>query len=436
MNIPASDIIKDNLQFLAILIIWILAGIASPFVGVAAIALSVILLKKKGMHMEILLGFFFILILSDSREYAMEFAAKGKDIYLVLMALMMFIDKNYFKPFNKLYQYLLLFILIAFISLINSENPIVGAQKTLSYLLVFMVIPNYLLSAFRERGDDLLKGLTMTGIIILGGGLAMKFISPDLVTLAGRFNGLLGNPNGLGIFSFLFFLMFSIIKSYRPTLFSKNEVLLIYGLIFISVWLSGSRGSLLAMVIFMFFSYFNKMSPFLGFILLLIAIVVNEIVTANMVSIVLALGLQDFFRLDTLEQGSGRLIAWVFIWEHIQDNLFLGKGFAHTEYIFRKNYNKLAMMGHQGNAHNSFLTFWMDTGLIGLLAYIIGIFAIVFKAAQNSRLAVPVLYAVCFSAFFESWLTASLNPFTIQFIIIFTILIFIEPRNEGVKLTQ
>jgi hypothetical protein len=43
------------------------------------------------------------------------------------------------------------------------------------------------------------------------------------------------------------------------------------------------------------------------------------------------------------------------------------------------------------------------------------------RVAKKSLTAIPVLYTVLFYAFFESWLTASLNPYTIQLFVIVTI---------------
>ena len=44
-----------------------------------------------------------------------------------------------------------------------------------------------------------------------------------------------------------------------------------------------------------------------------------------------------------------------------------------TELLYKENYQLLSRLGHQGNAHNSFLTIWYDTGIIGLLGFITGL---------------------------------------------------------------
>jgi hypothetical protein len=57
-----------NIQFIVMLLIWIAAGqIATP-VALGVIAISVILLKRKDYYSELIIGFIFILMLSDSRQ--------------------------------------------------------------------------------------------------------------------------------------------------------------------------------------------------------------------------------------------------------------------------------------------------------------------------------------------------------------------------------
>jgi O-antigen ligase len=136
-------------------------------------------------------------------------------------------------------------------------------------------------------------------------------------------------------------------------------------------------------------------------------------------------------RLDTFSTLSGRSVAWEFAWQQIQTDFFIGKGFSYTEYIYKINYDYLSMLGHQGAAHNSYLTFWLDTGLIGLILFLIGLGITFFKASKLSPLAMPLLYAVLLSNNFESWITASLNPFTIQLLIILSVIF-----NQKFKLQE
>lgn len=374
------------------------------------------------MYSELIIGFFFILILSDSHQLSLSFATDIKNLYITLLGLFLLFDTKEFNPFDKLYQKFIPFFLIALLCLINSETFLVGLEKTLSYLLLLIIVPNYILSSYRKDGESFLISLIWLGTFILLTGFVLIFINRDIVYLKDRYCGILGNPNGLGIFTFMFFLVVSVISNYYPNLFERKENIIIYSSIILSIIQCGSRTALIAILIFLFFKYFYKISPFLGFILFLIILIAYQLITDNIEYIIISLGLQKYFRLDTLESGSGRIIAWTFAWEQIQPHFFFGKGFHYTDYLFKKNYTTLSMMGHQGNAHNSYLTFWLDTGLVGLVLYMRGFLLSFFKAAKKTIIAIPIMYAVLFSVFFESWLSASLNPFTIQLIIILTLI--------------
>ncbi|MES2513960.1 MAG: O-antigen ligase family protein [Bacteroidota bacterium] len=301
-------------------------------------------------------------------------------------------------------------------------------QKVLSYVLLFSFFPNYFLFVYLKYGPYLFKGLIFLVSVLVLVGLGFSFLNYDIIILAGRYRGLLGNPNGLGLFLYLFIILFAIINERFPHVFSKAEIYFVYGICFISLLKCGARSSLLAVMMFFFFKRFYKLSPILGFFIFLITLFIYQLVSQNLVDIILALGLGDQLRVNTIESGSGRLIAWEFAWQKIQDNFYIGNGFNYTEYIYRQNYEYLSKLGHQGSAHNSYLTIWLDTGLIGLLCFLMGLLFMFLKAAKRSTLAIPFLYTVLFSNYFESWLTASLNPFTIQFLLIVSMLFL--PLNE------
>jgi O-antigen ligase len=416
--------IRQNLHFVFILLIWLFSGIYLDAVVFGVIVITMLLLRQRRMYEELFLGFFFILILSDSRQYALWWASNIKDVYILLLALFLIIDRDQFQPLNKMFRSFILFFIVALFSLIlygEVKSVNISLQKTLSYFLLILIVPNYITLIFREKGTELFRHIVFFICTLLVAGIFLKYTKPETVMLVGRFTGILGNPNGLGIFCFMFFLVFSVMLKLRPELFSRKDRLIVFGLIFVSVIMSGSRSSIFAILLFWSFVYFYRLSPLAGFLSFAGIIVAYEVITSNIEPIIIALGLQDFFRIETLKEGSGRFVAWEFAWDNIKQQIFIGKGFTHNEYLFAQNDVYLSFKGHQGNVHNSYLTFWLDTGLIGVVSYLVALVAQFIKAARRSPLAMPVLYAIFFSANYESWLTASLNPFTIQMFIILTI---------------
>jgi O-antigen ligase len=425
----------NNNQFIFIGIVWVLVGMYAGPVIYVVLPLMLFLLNSKKMNLEILLGFFLILTLSDSRLNSLKFAADAKNIYIVVLSLFSFKEMRSQNISVDFYKYFIAFFFISILTVFFNPNIILSFQKTLSYILFFTFLPNYLFIVYKQYGTLVFKSIVYFVALILALGIIFNYINPGITNLVGRFRGLLGNPNGLGLYTFLFILLFTIINEHVKDLFSRSEKIVIYGLALFCLLKCGARTSLVSVLMFLFFVRFYKISSLLGFVIFVFSVIIYQLVSDNLVSIIISLGLGDQFRVETLESGSGRIIAWKFAWDQIQDNFYLGKGFSYTEYIFKQNYDYLSRLGHQGAAHNAYLTIWLDTGLIGLLLYLIGLLMTFLKAAKRSKLAIPMLYSVLFSNYYESWITASLNPFTIQLVFMITI-IFIYDFKDNAKSTE
>ena len=186
--------------------------------------------------------------------------------------------------------------------------------------------------------------------------------------------------------------------------------------------MTGSRTALIAIILFFVFNRVKYLSNTVSLTIFIILIASYEYLLFYLPNLIVSLGLEDFFRLDTLEEGSGRFLAWGFAWERIQGVFFFGGGFNHTTYVFQVFQDELSKLGHQGNAHNSYLTIWLNTGLVGLVLFSIGLVRSIVAGIKSSSYTLPIVFAVLFSSYFESWLAASLNPFTSLFLISLTIL--------------
>lgn len=433
---------KENIQLFLILTIWLIVGIYGGPLIYGVLPITMFLMQRKDMYEELLLGYLFILILSDSQEGALYFAKEVKNIYISLLAVFIYIDRNDFQPFNSLYKIFIPFFVISLITISFSAGDsffLTGVQKTISFLLSFIVIPNMVLKLYRESATQFLRRFILFIFTIMIIGFLLKYILPETALLLGeRYRGIFGGPNGLGIFCLLSFITFFVINNFFPELFSKNERILIFGIILLSLFYSGSRNALISVLIFYIFQRFFSLSPFLGFILFLVAIFITDLISSNATAIILSLGLGDYFRTNTIEEGSGRYIAWAFAWNQIQNNFFIGKGFAYNEFYMRHHYGELLKLNHQGGIHNSFLTFWMDQGLVGLLIYLYSYILMFIKAAQKSKFAFPIMFAISFSAFFESWLVGSLSPFAFMGMFVFTIITSEEivPQHEDADNTD
>lgn len=385
-------------------------------------------MRRQGDYLNILLGFWFILILSDSLEPIFEFAKNAKHVFIVIFAGILLTDRRILNTDYSFIKIFIPFFILALIAMMYSLDVIVSAQKTLSYFMLYLAVPIYVLHLYQERGKEVFKILVQFAIFILFVGVLLKYTFPDMALLEGRYRGIFGNPNQVGIFVLLIFLLFRITKDFWPDLFTKWEVRFIYLVLALSIYWSGSRNAMISIAIFLLLYRFYKIAPALGFMVLLITAFLFKYINDNLVELVIALNLEEYFRLQTAETGSGRYIAWAFAWEKLQEFFFIGRGFANDELTMRPNYAYLSKLGHQGGVHNSYISLWMDVGLMGVIAYFIPFVLIFIRAAKRSRVALPVMFTLLFTIIFESWLVGSQNPVTIILLMILSMLFYILPQ--------
>jgi len=222
------------------------------------------------------------------------------------------------------------------------------------------------------------------------------------------------------LFCFMLIVLTYTASSINRELLNWKEKVFVYGTAIYFLILSGSRSSFVSVLIFLIFGRFFSASPVFGFVMLLGVFGLSELVLSNIGPIVTALGLDDYVRLQTLENGSGRYFAWDFAWKQIQEYFVFGGGFANDERIMRKHRLYLERMGHQGGVHNSYLSFWFNVGIVGLLLFLRSFILVFVKASKMVPMSLGIMFAVMFSVTYESWLVSSLNPFTILLLIIIT----------------
>ena len=312
--------------------------------------------------------------------------------------------------------------------MVYSINLEVALKKYLSFLLMYFTIPIYVAYLHKHHGSFFWKTLFTFIVGMLTIGLVLGLAVPEIGILAGgRFKGILGNPNGLGIFLNLTFILWLVIREFKLTNFTEKEDKFILFVLLASLFWCGSRNGLMS--VFMFYMVYRmvKIHWSLAIMMVVAVIVFEDLIFISFIELIQFFQLGNYFRLDSLEEGSGRQVAWVFAWVEIQKYFFIGGGFGHDENIFRPNYYWLERLGHNGGVHSSYLSLWFDSGLIGLLLYFGGMITNIVKSFKFSYIGVAFFVSICFNITYESWLIGSLNPFTIIFLIILTIFV------EGLK---
>jgi O-antigen ligase len=420
-----KEVILRNYQFSILLFIWAAAGAYAGLLAYPIVLGSVVLLKMNDRDSEILIGFFFVMILSDNLDPSTAWAKGLKNLYILMMGAFLILDREKFAPLNRLYKRFIPFFVVAIIAMVFSESIFTSFQKTVSYILIFLIVPNYVQMIYREEGKEFFKDLLYFAFGIIVVGYLMRFYLPTMAfSHGGRLRGIFGNPNGLGIYLIMNFVLFSVVINYYKDLFSRQERIMYYMVFAFIIFATGSRTTMAAVLLFLFYLRFYKMSPLIGFVVFIGSIVSIQYVVPNIPLVLNSLGLQESLRTETLEQGSGRTVAWEFAWETIKESPILGKGISFDEYLMNKPENKLMLTraGHEGGVHNTYLILWLNTGLIGVLFFFRAFIGTFLRAAKLTKVAIPVMLTVMFSVTFEPWLASSLNPYMSVFLVVFTMI--------------
>ncbi|NOQ72168.1 MAG: hypothetical protein GQ574_09210 [Crocinitomix sp.] len=420
---------KQHSQFILILAIMYILGVWGGPLIFPVYPAFLFLYGLRGRYFEMFIIAIWTLMLADyvPVENATYDDLKWIKTLKPLVPLTMFFfflrDRESFKPYPKLFIYFIPFVLIVTIGLTDSINLQVGFQKTLSFVLMYLCVPMFVVILHRRDQHNFWKAVFTFIIGMLTIGLILRFVAPDIAMKVGRFKGVLGNPNGLGVFLNLTFILWVLVRRFNLTTFTKKENLYIVFVILLSLIWTGSRNGMMSMFLFYVMYKMIQINWFFALVLLAGILAFNDQIFIVFVVLVEFFGLEGFFRIDSIEEGSGRSIAWAFAWLELQDYFFVGGGFGHDEHVMRPNYKMLSMQGHSGGVHNSYLSMWMDAGILGLSAYFIGILAIIGKTMKNNYIIIAFITSIAFNIYFESWLVASLNPFTIIYLTILTIFI-------------
>lgn len=430
-----KQFLRQHYPLLVFIFIWVMVAAYAGILLYALLPISVFLMRRRDMWQDILFGLLICLVLSDMNMDIQEMLVMktAKYTYIIALGLILLMEQMRMRPMAKVFGIFLPFFVYAFLPILRSHVPIAAVEKTISYGLVFLVIPNYVLYNFRRSGWDFFKNLIWFLVLILLTQHLLPYIGPEWWSyIDGRFRGYFGNPNGLAIFTYLLFVLFTVVNHLRPDLFSRTSKVLIYALLVYYVVTCGARTSLMSTLMFILFIQFFRISTFLGIISFIAFIGIGELLASNLPVIITALGLQDYMRVDTIADGSGRYIAWNYAWDQINEggHFMFGAGFDNENWVMKQARTYLANLGHQGGVHNTYLAFWLNTGIVGLVLFLRSFALIFIKASKNTPISLAIMFSVLFSILYESWLAGSLSPYTSMLLIILTIVSEDEIMNS------
>jgi O-antigen ligase len=199
------------------------------------------------------------------------------------------------------------------------------------------------------------------------------------VWFGSRFCGIFFNPNALGLF--LAILFPAVLERVLAT--RRWHYIGLFGLMLVSLVLSGSRGGVLSALLGLgYVSWRFRPSRLVPVLLVLAAAAWLFVPWAEWSEE------QDrLLRPDTVETGSGRVEAWAAAVELIEDRPVFGYGFGTEELLFHAFQFEGGFRQHQGSyVHNSYLGLATQVGWVGMLTFFVPLLILLLRSLWRSRL--------------------------------------------------
>jgi O-antigen ligase len=429
---------RHSLLMTIILPLLVFGGIGFTPLGWAVVGISAAYLLYKNKHDSVILLTLFVLTMGDSRMPYFQFFKISRMILLIMLTvytLYEFRTKRY--QINTHFLFFSSFISVAVLAMTASPLLSLSINKTLSFAMLYFVALHYFNNKMEQYGSTLMFDVMMVFIGVLAIGLILLPVLPSMVMYGQtRYNGLLGNPNGVGVYVTLSTPVLAYMFDKHPQISSQLKTLAWISLI-VTLLICSSRNAIFSVTIFLMVYYGMKGSwtRRIAFIFVLLPLVGLFFLAIDLQELVFALGLEKYFRVRDFESGSGRVFAWQHAIEMIQKSPIIGCGFGCEEYnfIYRTSY-RLYITGHQGGVHNSYLAFTVNTGLVGVTLFYGFLFNMMRKVRDRSFM-LAFIPAVLFSAMFESWMFSSLNAFHIMFVV-FLVHLIVDTNKEELLISS
>ena len=408
VEVPIEGISKGRL--LVFLSVSILAVISLPNIitGLLALAFWLRVLSSSFGWREATIGAFMLsCILASSRDPGIQY---WKPLRLLSAALMVVEAVKIFRSADVTFRreqmsWLLLITLCTGIPAILSVEARAGFFETVllgSMWVTMMILGTYVVDTSTQKHRTQMI-LTIGWAVLLASAI-LTLVARESTFLGGRWRGVFGNPNEISHWWLFVFLLGLVDAAKRRKSIRKW---LVGGTLLVLV--TGTRGAFVAMCVGAFGVYLylaNRATRLqgvffaatLGALLIYGGTIFNAFVSALP---------ENLSRLDSIQTGGGRFLAWSFAWEEIMLKPWFGQGGGYEERFFYANSDYFSFHNHQGLSHNSWLAFAMNYGIPAAMVLIVGLLASL-RVAQNQfgRIILP---AMLISLTIEGWLTAPMS---------------------------
>lgn len=402
----------ENLNIFSSLFIILTGGIFGGYISASILFVLTFILKKKNITEFLLVMTLITFLLADNFKGPLSFFQNLRFV-IVMVNLIYLLKHNLLK--NNYGNYMFPFAILALIiSIFFSPVGIQSYLRAIAFWLIPLIIFRLISISYKNNAQRTSELLVLIFTLYLGINLLLYFFPIIDVFLKGRFKGLAGNPNGLGLIMMFIYGLFELIQRRNETSLSVLLFLMLKITCLFIIVLTGSRNALISVLIFTIFYrfLFNKRLFFIS--LLGLSFFYYVISLSSFQQLIISFGLSDQLRLDSFADASGRTEVWVVAWDEIKNSLWFGNGILYDDY-FIKNYAENYFGGFQarewGGIWNSYLSLLLDVGLVGTLVYLT-FWIRIFKRSKFLKISVAFTVMCFLSVITESWMAASMNPFT------------------------
>lgn len=328
----------------------------------------------------------------------------------------------------KVYKFPLLYILpfslyAAIISLTSTTSGYIEVLEGAIFLVVAVVLFALIHRAYQQKPIETQQILIGFLILFLGLNVLLLFSPEGKFFLAGRFRGVLRNPNELGLVAMFCYGFFHFMEKKKDSEFPSGFFLGCKILFVVLALLSGSRTAIFGIIFYeIIYRFFNSKLK-IAFSTVLFGVVFYMVIDIGILEIIQALGLSEELRVQTLITGSGRTEVWQVAWEEIKQNPYFGQGMGYdTAFIqdYASQFIGANPARHWYAIWNSYLSLLLNVGIIGFVLYFFFVYKL-FKKAQYRRTATAFIAMALFAGITESWMISSVNAFTPLFFVYWAI---------------
>lgn len=344
-------------------------AILPSWTGVAGLAVSLMVLlavlRKRMSTVDALVGVFLVLTaLASSRLGYHQYA---KSLRLPLLLFLGYHGLRRFGTWPRNLQLahvrwaLLVFLGVALPTFVNQGLQISDPAIVLlpSAWFIYGTLAFHASPAELQRRWDLFAVLLPAAFVSF---FAFQALRGGDAFLVGRFRGWLGNPNELSHWWLAGFaaLMVGIggAKNRQAYFLIASATVLLY-------IRSGSRAplGLAAVVAFGALMMSGHVSRGLQYLGGLVAVAMALALPFLSIGALEGILPSSVLRTESLTEGGGRFVAWIFGWEELMRRPWLGGGAGFEETYYESHAYVLSLLGHQGLSHNSYLAFALNFGI-------------------------------------------------------------------------